>query len=142
MPRAYIPAALRRLVVDRACGYCEYCRSSGRFALESMEIEHIIPVSRGGETVAENLALACHGCNNHKQSRTEGIDPVSQQSISLYHPREMQWDEHFAWSEDTSIVVGLTATGKVTIMLLKLNREGAVNLRQILQTAGQHPPAN
>jgi 5-methylcytosine-specific restriction endonuclease McrA len=58
MPRDYVPAALRRLVVDRACGYCEYCRSSGRFALESMEIEHIIPVSRGGATVADNLALA------------------------------------------------------------------------------------
>ena len=68
MPREYIPAALRRLVMERARGYCEYCRSSGRFALESMEIEHIMPVSRGGETVADNLALACHGCNNHKQS--------------------------------------------------------------------------
>ena len=115
MPREYIPAALRRLVMDRARGYCEYCRSSGRFALESMEIEHIMPVSRGGETVADNLALACHGCNNHKQSRTEGIDSVSQASISLYHPREMEWNEHFAWSEDKTTAIGLTAIGKVTI---------------------------
>jgi hypothetical protein len=52
----------------------------------------------------------------------------------------MEWNEHFAWSEDTTITIGLTATGRVTIMLLKLNRAGVVNLRQILQAAGQHPP--
>lgn len=140
MPREYITATLRKLVVNRARGYCEYCRSSGKFALESMEIEHVIPVSRGGETIAENLALACHGCNNHKQSRINGLDPVSQELTLLYHPREMEWNEHFAWSEDKTIVIGLTATGRVTMILLKLNRLGVVNLRQILQAAGQHPP--
>jgi hypothetical protein len=39
--REYSPVALRQLVIDRACGYCEYCRSSGDFALESMEFEHL-----------------------------------------------------------------------------------------------------
>jgi 5-methylcytosine-specific restriction endonuclease McrA len=89
MSREYIPIALRRIVIDRACGYCEYCRSSGDFALESMEFEPIVPVSQGGTTVAENLALACHGCNNYKQSRIQGIDPVSAEVVPLYHPRKM-----------------------------------------------------
>jgi hypothetical protein len=107
-----------------------------------MEIEHIVPSSRGGRTKAENLALACHGCNNYKQSRIEGIDPVSEESVVLYHLRLMNWYEHFAWSADATLAIGLTATGRVTVILLKLNREGVVNLRQVLKMAGQHPPAN
>jgi HNH endonuclease len=116
MPRDYIPKDLRRFVTERARGYCEYCRSPGRFALESMEIEHIVPSSRSGGTEAENLALACHGCNNYKQNRIEGIDPVSAESAVLYHPRLMNWYEHFAWSADATLAIGLTATGRVTVI--------------------------
>jgi len=64
MPKDYIPVALKRLVFDRAKGCCEYCRSQARFAIESLVIEHVIPTSRNGDTIAENLALACQGCNN------------------------------------------------------------------------------
>jgi hypothetical protein len=140
MPSEYIPVALRQIVTERAFGYCEYCRSSGDFALESMEFEHIIPVSQGGTTVAENLALACHGCNNYKQARTEGFDPTSAEIVPLYHPREMLWNNHFAWSEDTSLIIGLTATARITILLMKLNRVGVVNLREVLRMVGKHPP--
>jgi HNH endonuclease len=141
MPKEYISVSLRQLVIDRASRFCEYCRSSGDFALESMEIEHIVPVSRGGETIAENLALACHGCNNYKQARTLGFDPVTEEITSLYHPRQMLWDKHFAWSEDTTLVIGLTAIGRATVISLKLNRTGVVNLRQVLKEVGKHPPA-
>jgi HNH endonuclease len=140
MPREYVSNTLRQLVNDRADGYCEYCSSSGDFALESMEIEHIMPVSQGGATIAENLALACHGCNNYKQARVAGFDPISSESVPLYNPRKMSWDNHFAWSKDTTLLIGLTATGRATITLLKLNRVGVVNLRQVLHVVGKHPP--
>jgi HNH endonuclease len=140
MSREYVPAELRRLVFDRGKGYCEYCRSSGRFALDSMEIDHIIPVSRGGETVLDNLASACHGCNNYKRNRINGYDPVSSDLAVLYHPRAMIWSDHFAWSQDTRLIFGLTSIGRVTVALLHLNREGVVNLREILRGSGQHPP--
>jgi hypothetical protein len=141
MSREYISVSLRQLVIDRALGACEYCRSPGDFALESMEIEHVIPISKGGETIAENLALACHGCNNYKQARLKGLDPVTEEFTSLYHPRHMKWDKYFAWSEDTILMLGLTAIGRATIILLKLNRTGVVNLRQVLKVVGKHPPA-
>jgi HNH endonuclease len=140
MSREYISVSLRQLVIDRAGKSCEYCRSSGDFALESMEIEHVIPVSQGGLTIADNLALACHGFNNYKQARTMGVDPVTEEFVSLYHPRQMQWDTHFAWSEDITLVIGLTAIGRVTVILLKLNRTGVINLRQVLTVVGKHPP--
>ena len=140
MAREYIPIALRQLVIERSKRNCEYCRSQARFALESLVFDHIVPVSRGGETLAENLALACHGCNGHKSDKTEGIDPASAQSVPLYHPREMLWDDHFAWNEDATLIVGLTPTGRATIQTLRMNREGVVNLREVLRIMGLHPP--
>jgi hypothetical protein len=140
MPKDYISVALKRLVFDRANGCCEYCCSQAKFAIESLVIEHIIPISRGGETSADNLALACQGCNNYKYNKTEGIDPIDAQPVTLFNPRTMLWSEHFAWNEDTTLLVGLTSIGRATVNTLRLNREGVVNLRQVLRTTGQHPP--
>jgi HNH endonuclease len=142
MPKDYIPAALKRLVFDRGNGCCEYCRSQTKFAIDPFVIEHIIPISRGGATISENLALACQGCNNYKYTKTEGIDPINVQTTPLYHPRTMLWNDHFAWSEDTTIVIGLTPIGRATVQTLRMNRAGVVNLRQLLHTAGQHPPGD
>jgi HNH endonuclease len=140
MARPYVAAELRRLVSDRAGGYCEYCKFPVKFALESMEVDHTFPFSLGGKTIAENLALACHGCNQNKQNRIEGVDLLSSAVAELYNPRTMVWKDHFGWSQDTTLIVGKTATGRVTVRLLKMNRLGLVNLRGVLERSGEHPP--
>ena len=140
MPRSHVPAKLRRQVIARARGRCEYCLSPVSHAVSSFAIEHIIPVEKGGPTTAENLALSCQGCNSHKYTKTEAIDPLTKQSITLFHPRFQQWPEHFTWNQDCSLVVGLTPTGRATIAALRLNRLGVINLRQLLYAAGKHPP--
>jgi len=139
MPKDYVPVALKRLVFDRGNGCCEYCRSQVKFAIDPFVIEHIMPISSGGATIAENLALACQGCNNYKYTKTEGTDPIDLQTTPLYNPRTMLWSEHFAWSEDTTLVIGLTPIGRATVQTLRMNRAGVVNLRQLLHNAGQHP---
>jgi pSer/pThr/pTyr-binding forkhead associated (FHA) protein len=60
--------------------------------------------------------------------------------VPLYHPRNQQWSDHFAWNEDFSLIIGLTATGRATVETLQINREGVVNLRRVLYTMGEHPP--
>lgn len=90
MPKDYITVALKRLVFDRAKGCCEYCRSQARFAIESLVIEHVIPVSRNGATIDANLALACQGCNNYNKMSDALV-------VALYNPRTMLWRDHFAW---------------------------------------------
>jgi hypothetical protein len=140
MAKEYTPVALRRLVQARAQGYCEYCRISERYALQSMVCEHIFPLSRGGPTTATNLAWACSGCNGFKSDRTTAIDPVSLQLVPLFHPRQMSWSEHFDWSEDALLVVGRSAIGRATGKILQLNRAGVVNIRKLLCGVGQHPP--
>ena len=54
--RERIPAQLRRLVIRRARGLCEYCRLSQEGQEATFHIDHIFPVKAGGETRADNLA--------------------------------------------------------------------------------------
>lgn len=134
-------AELRETVVARAGGCCEYCLSQARFATQSFSIEHIIPRNRGGRTVLENLALACQGCNNHKYNKLVERDPITGQTVALFHPRADQWIDHFAWSDSYTRIVGITPTGRATVNALQLNRDGLVNLRRVLYSVGEHPPA-
>jgi 5-methylcytosine-specific restriction endonuclease McrA len=140
MRKSQVPRRLRRIVIQRAQECCEYCLSQEQFSTQTFSIDHIIPVEKGGETTLDNLALSCQGCNNHKYTKTEGYDPVTHQTVPLYHPRQQQWDEHFIWNEDCTLILGLTPTGRATVETLHLNREGVINLRQLLYAAKQHPP--
>jgi hypothetical protein len=140
MPESRVTAQQKKAVAERANGCCEYCRSQVRFAIQPFSIEHIIPRSAGGETVLDNLALSCQGCNNHKYNKTEGRDPVSGDTVPLYHPRKQRWSNHFAWNDDFTLIIGLTSTGRSTVEALQLNRKGVVNLRRVLYTMGEHPP--
>lgn len=142
MSERRVTAQQKRVVVKRAQGCCEYCRSQARFAMQSFSVEHIVPRSRGGKTTLDNLALACQGCNNHKYIKTEGQDPVTGEFVSLYHPRQQRWRDHFAWNEEFTLIIGLTTTGRATVETLRLNREGLVNLRRTLYAMAEHPPAN
>lgn len=101
-----------------------------------------MPESLGGETTAENLALACQGCNNKKYNKTQALDPISDAIVRLFHPRQDDWHEHFAWQPDCLTLIGLTPTGRATIAALELNRPGVVNLRRSLLREELHPPAH
>eukprot|EP00250_Pteridium_aquilinum_P016968 c23386_g1_i1 orf=201-1106(-) len=44
---------------------CQYCK-----AQENLTVDHVIPVSRGGEWTWENLVTACSKCNARKSDKT------------------------------------------------------------------------
>ncbi|MGH9855600.1 MAG: HNH endonuclease [Blastocatellia bacterium] len=140
MSEKYVPVELRRLVVERARDCCEYCRAQARYSSDPFTIDHIIPFILGGLTIAANLAFCCYGCNQCKGARIFAIDPVTGLSAPLFHPRQQRWEEHFAWNDDFTLMIGLTATGSATIESLQLNRSGLANLRRVLYAAGEHPP--
>lgn len=108
--------------------------------MSGFTVDHITPRSRGGATALLNLAFACQGCNAHKYNKTEGIDPVSGETVPVYHPRRERWREHFAWNSDFTLMIGLSPVGRATVDQLKLNRQGTVNLRRVLHEMGEHPP--
>ena len=136
-----ISSKLRRIVMERAKGCCEYCKSQEIFATQSLSVEHIIPIAKNGTSTSDNLALACQGCNNRKYNRTEAYDPIDGQLAPLYHPRQQSRAEHFIWSDDFTELIGISPTGRATVVRLQLNREGVVNLRQLLSEKNLHPPS-
>jgi hypothetical protein len=140
MARANVSGVVKKQVTDLAQGCCEYCKSQIRFSPNSFEIDHIIPMSRGGMNQLENLALACPQCNGHKSDKIKAVDSVSEQIVPLFHPRQMDWKEHFCWSDDTLQMIETTAIGRATVALLQTNRETVVNLRAVLRELGLHPP--
>lgn len=140
MASEYIAVALERLIVERARRRCEYCQCPEEFSLGAFQIEHIYPRSLGGATETENLALSCGGFNNFKGVRVDFPDPETQQSATLFHPRQHLWSEHFRWSEDFLRMEGISQTGRATIDALRLNRPGVFNLRRLLIMDDKHPP--
>lgn len=59
--------------------------------------------------------------------------------VPLFHPRTQSWDENFTWSDDFTLILSLTPTGRATIRALHLNRVGLVNARRVLHAIGEHP---
>jgi hypothetical protein len=68
------------------------------------------------------------------------IDPIDGQFVTLYHSRQQSWSDHLVWSDDFTEMIGISPSGRATIVRLQLNREGVVNLRGVLRTKDSHPP--
>jgi hypothetical protein len=135
-----LPESIRQEVRQRAGDLCEYCLSHQNYVMGRLQIDHLIPIAKGGLDTADNLCLACELCNQYKWTKTEGVDPQSGETEPLYNPRQQRWINHFAWSEDGIEIVGLTACGRATVLALKLNNGLAVTVRRNWVQAGWHPP--
>jgi hypothetical protein len=85
-------------------------------------------------TTFENLAFACFRCNRRKGPNVASFDPLTGQLVLLFNPRTQLWHEHFAW--EGAFIQPLTAEGRVTVNLLRLNDEKHLAERQELLDAG------
>jgi hypothetical protein len=128
-----IPLNIRRAVTQRAGGLCEYCQTA-KIVVVTVEIDHIYPVAKGGSTTLENLCLVCRTCNSYKRDFIIGFDPETQTEQPLFNPRTQQWHEHFQWSEDKIILIGLTSIGRATIERLQINNDDLVNARRSMDS--------
>lgn len=143
MPREYIPAATERRVREAALYRCGYCLSPQHLVMARLEIEHIIPLARGGTSDESNLWLSCPLCNGAKAGRVSFVDPESGVEVALFNPRVEKWSEHFQWSEDGIRITGLTPTGRANVAALRLDRDpDALLVRSYWVQAGWHPPTS
>ena len=140
MSSIYVSPELRRQIAEDAQHRCGYCQSDESLTGSPYSIDHIIPVAAGGPTVRDNLWLACRSCNEFKHSRTQAEDPQTGGQTPLFDPRHQNWREHFTWSADGTLIVGLTACGRATVATLRLNNEYLVKARRRWVMAGWHPP--
>ncbi len=49
----------------RSSGICYYC--GRKFRADELTMDHLVPVARGGRSVAGNVVPACKECNNKKK---------------------------------------------------------------------------
>ena len=135
----YISKNLREKVYDRANGLCEYCQSAQRMIIV-LEIDHILPLSKGGKTELNNLCAVCRSCNAFKRQFIDGTDPDTGQKAPLFNPRQDDWHTHFKWDKTGEEMIGLTPIGRATISRLKLNRMALIDSRKLWISVNLHPP--
>lgn len=136
-----VTTELRQMVTARAGYCCEYCRLGQDAAGFTFHIEHIVAEKHGGQSVYDNLALSCPQCNSFKGTDLSSIDWEGSGDIErLYHPRIDNWHDHF--SLDGAYVVPLTAQGRVTVFLLRLNSPTRLLERELLIELGEYPCTN
>jgi 5-methylcytosine-specific restriction endonuclease McrA len=90
--------SMRAKILIRDRYRCQYCGVKGS-ALE-LSIDHILPRSRGGRTVPENLCAACRSCNSRKGDRTpsEARMPLLTEPSALMYDLDSAAIEHAAES--------------------------------------------
>ncbi|NJL81961.1 MAG: HNH endonuclease [Chloroflexaceae bacterium] len=141
--RLSLSSELDRKIRSDAKNRCGYCLSPQNLVMARLEIEHIIPVSKGGSNDESNLWLACPLCNGHKASKVKAFDPQTKQIFPLFNPRKQVWSEHFEWSEDGIKIIGKTPIGRATVSALHLSNDpDALEVRSYWVMAGWHPPEN
>jgi len=137
MTQTRISAALRREVRERAGERCEYCLLAESEAFFPHEPDHLIARKHGGETVSANLALACLDCNRFKGPNIASLDPITGELVPLFNPRTQRWSEHFKLNGGR--IVPLTAVGRVTEKMLRLNLPVRVEARERWAALGLSP---
>ncbi len=141
MARASISKSIAKRVREAAHHRCGYCLSPQHLVMARLEIEHIIPLAKGGHDNETNLWIACPMCNRHKSDKINSTDPETGQIVPLFNPRFQNWFEHFRWSEDGLHIVGLTPIGRATVIALHLSDDSdALLVRSYWVMAGWHPP--
>jgi HNH endonuclease len=130
---------LRTLVFARASFRCEYCHIRGW----ELQVEHVMPRSprrrtHGPASAADlddqaNLAAACAHCNRFKGDFVTGEATLFGGEHRLFHPRQDEWDAHFAWSADYVHIRPLSAVGDATIQRLNMNDSVFRDQRELLR---------
>jgi hypothetical protein len=119
---------------------CGFCLGEQKYVMAWLEIEHLIPLSKGGTSDQENLWLACPYCNRFKSSQTHALDPITQRKVALFNPRTQVWEKHFELGADKATIIGKTVCGRATVDALNLNYKLALTTRLSWVSVGWYPP--
>jgi len=81
MTRRRLSRSLRQRVIADFHNRCAYCHILTAITGAHLVIDHLVPEASGGQTVRENLCVACHSCNEFKGAQVEVLDPITGQQV-------------------------------------------------------------
>jgi 5-methylcytosine-specific restriction endonuclease McrA len=85
---------IREYLLEKYSRTCVYCGKSGI----PLEVEHIVPKSRGGSDSVSNLTISCHKCNQKKGNRTaEEFDHPEVQEQAKYSLKSAAFMNSIRW---------------------------------------------
>lgn len=84
VPRRHVRFS-RFNIFARDANRCQYCGK--HFPRTELNLDHVVPRSRGGTSRWENIVCSCHDCNRHKGGRT----PEEAGMMLIRKPRRPEW---------------------------------------------------
>jgi 5-methylcytosine-specific restriction endonuclease McrA len=84
LPRRYVRFS-RFNIYARDQNRCQYC--GRQFSRSELNLDHVVPRSRGGTSTWENVVCSCHRCNRLKGGHT----PSEARMRLIRPPRRPQW---------------------------------------------------
>jgi 5-methylcytosine-specific restriction endonuclease McrA len=106
LPRARVRFS-RFNIYARDGNRCQYCGNS--FSRAELNLDHVVPRSRGGTTSWENVVCSCVGCNLRKGGRTPEeagmhlLRPPGRPRWSPFHRLGSRRPMHLEWSPFLSL---------------------------------------
>jgi 5-methylcytosine-specific restriction endonuclease McrA len=84
VPRRYVRFS-RFNIYARDQNRCQYC--GRQFPRAELNLDHVVPRSKGGTSTWDNVVCSCHRCNRLKG----GCTPLEAGMRLIRHPRRPQW---------------------------------------------------
>lgn len=87
---------------------CQYCGCDSSNPEIVLEIDHIIPVSKGGLDDTDNLLTACFSCNRGKSDNWLTSVPLSvEEKWEKSKERELQYQQYIAYFNEIEDRIGI-----------------------------------
>lgn len=142
MTRKAIGKKVRFEVFKRDSFTCQYCGASAPDVV--LQVDHIDPVSKGGEHSVMNFITSCQGCNAGKSDRLISDDSVikrQKEQLDQLNERREQIEMMLKWREamndiDSYQVEVIAAEWKTMAIGYQLNAEGLRTVRKLLKKYG------
>lgn len=78
---------VRRIIYNRYKGRCNIC--GDKLSLKEMTLDHIIPISRGGDGSFSNLQCTCDSCNCMKHYLTQEEFMRKLWKVTIYNLKDI-----------------------------------------------------
>lgn len=141
MARESIPKGTRFEVLKRDKFTCQYCGRSAPDVI--LEIDHIQPVSKGGDNSIINLITSCRDCNRGKTNKELSDDTAvkkQKQQLDDMADRREQIEMMVAWRKELLEMedIGIDAVNDVFIALTDsgINDAGRRDVRKLIKRFG------